>query len=171
MSTWAVLATGPSLTVAQCQSVRALRVVAVSDAYRYAPNAEALVSADKAWWRHHRPEFAGRRFCALQVPGMDLEPLRLPMGSNSGVHGIDVAVMLGAKRVLLLGFDLGGTHFFGPHPDPLKNTKPDRFEVFKRQFAGYRPAGVEIINYTPGSALTCYPKSSLKEALLWQRIC
>jgi hypothetical protein len=74
-------------------------------------------------------------------------------------------VMLGATRVLLLGFDLGGTHFFGPHPEGLKNTKLHRFEQFKRQFASYRPKGVEIINCTPGSALTCYPTATLDACL------
>jgi hypothetical protein len=168
MSTFAVLATGPSLTAEQVDKVRGLRVVAVSDAYRLALWAEALVSADKAWWLHHRPEFAGRRFSALRVPGMDTELLEgLPMGTNSGLRAVELAVQLGATRVLLLGFDLGGTHFFGEHPAPLKNTNllPGRFEVFKAQFASYKPRGVEIINCTPGSALTCYPKADLDACL------
>lgn len=168
MSTFAVLATGPSLTQCQVDKVSGLRVIAVSDAYRLAPWAEALVSADKAWWLHHQPEFAGRRFSALRVPGMETEILDgLPMGTNSGLQAVHVAVQLGARRVLLLGFDLGGSHFFGPHPEPLKNTdsRPGRFEVFKRQFAGYQPRAVEIINCTPGSALGCYPKADLDACL------
>lgn len=166
MDVFAVLATGPSLTQAQVDAVRHLRVIAVSDACRLAPWAEVLVSADRAWWRHHRPTFAGRRVSALDVPGIDTEIENgLVMGSNSGLLALHVAVKMGAKRVLLLGLDLGGTHFFGPHPEGLKNTKPQRFEVFKRQFADYKPRGVEIINCTPGSTLTCYPRADLDACL------
>lgn len=163
---FAVIATGPSLTLEQVERVRELPTVAVSDAYRLAPWALALVSADRAWWKHHRPEFAGRRFCALPVDGIDTERLEgLPMGSNSGLWALHVAVKLGATSILLLGYDLGGTHYFGEHPAPLKNTKPHRFEQMKRQFLQYRPRGVEIINCTPGSALTCYPMGSLDACL------
>jgi hypothetical protein len=163
---FAVIATGPSLTTEQVEKVRHLRTVAVSDAYRLAPWAEALVSVDKAWWLHHKPEFEGRRFSLLPVPGMETERLTgMTTDTNSGLRGIEIAVMLGATEVLLLGFDLGGTHFFGPHPEGLKNTPPQRFDVFNRQFAGYRPKGVKIINCTPGSALTCYPRADLDACL------
>ena len=166
---FAVIATGPSLTAEQVEKVRHLRTVAVSDAYRLAPWAEALVSVDKAWWIHHRPQFEGRRFSLLPVPGMETERLTgMTTDTNSGLRGIEIAVMLGATEVLLLGFDLGGTHFFGRHPEPaLKNTdtRPGRFEAFMRQFAGYRPKGVKIINCTPGSALTCYPRADLDACL------
>lgn len=169
---FAVIATGPSLTQAQVDAVRHLRVVVVSDAYRLAPWADALVSADKAWWKFHNPDFPGRRFSALPEAGMDLEVMEgIPMGSNSGLWAIHQAVKLGATRIILLGFDLGGTHFFGEHPAPLKNTKPERFEVFKRQFEQHRPKGIQIVNCTPGSALKCYPKMQLEEALSWQPTC
>jgi hypothetical protein len=157
VSVFAVLATGPSLTPEQVVRVQHLRL---------APWAEALVSADRAWWKHHVPDFAGRKFSAMPVHGIDTEQLPgVVMGTNSGLLAVQVAVSLGAKRVLLLGFDMGGTHFFGPHPEGLKNTKPHRFEQFKRQFADYRPRGVEIINCTPGSALTCYPTATLDACL------
>ena len=163
---FAVIATGPSLTLEQVMRVRHLPTVVVSDAYALAPWAAALVSADRAWWRHHRPEFAGRKFCALPVDGYDTERLEgLPMGTNSGLWAMHVAVMLGATSMLLLGFDMGGTHYFGPHPEGLKNTKPHRFEQFKRQFANYRPRGVEVVNCTPGSALKCYRMASLDACL------
>lgn len=166
---FAVIATGDSLTAEQVAKVRHLRTVAVSDAYKLAPWAEALVSVDKAWWLYHKPEFDGRKFSLLPVPGIETERLKgMTTETNSGLRGIQVAVEdLGATEVLLLGFDLGGSHFFGPHPAPLKNTdtRPGRFDVFKRQFAGYRPKGVSIINCTPGSALTCYPKAELDACL------
>lgn len=143
--------------------------VAVSDAYALAPCAAAVVSSDRAWWAEHPAalQHPGRKFCAapeFHRPN-GVERLPVPSHINSGLLGIMAAVELGAARVLLLGFDMHGAHYFGPHRAPLKNTDAARFEKFKRQFAAYRPSGVEIINCTPGSALSCYPLGQLEEYL------
>lgn len=158
---FAVIATGPSLTDAQVQAVRHLPCVAVSNAYLKAPWAVALASADLRWWLHYRPEFAGRRFSVSTVP--DAERVDLVSGSNSGLLGMEVAVLLGATSLLLLGFDMKGDHFFGPHPVGLKNTDRVGFERFKRQFSGFKK--VPVVNCTPGSALDCFPKMDLACAL------
>jgi hypothetical protein len=141
------------------------KVVVVSDAYILAPWADALASNDRQWWGHHAEamKFAGQKFTSGTVDGVVKMSHR--GGSNSGLLGIRVAMKLGATRVLLLGFDMGGDHFFGHHPEPLKNTPPARFEVFKAQFARFEHPGVEIINCTPGSALRCFPQMPLSEAL------
>lgn len=169
MRTFAVLATGPSMSQSVADSVRSLPVVAVSDAWTLAPQAMALVSSDKAWWDVH-PEahaFAGRKFCASAVSVSGVESLPGTSGWNSGLLAIRVALHLGAERVLLLGFDMRGDHFFGRHPEPLKNSEPKHFDRFRRQFAGWAvPAGREIINCTPGSMLDTYPRRPLAEVLL-----
>lgn len=170
MSTFAVLATGPSMSQATADAVRGrARVIVVSDAYRLAPWADALVSSDRAWWAAH-PEahqFAGRKFSGIKVDGCEQVRRTPPLksGSNSGLLACDLATQLGATRILLLGFDMQGSHFFGPHPEPLKNTQPARFEGFRAQFAKWRPAGVKVLNCTPGSALRCFPSMNLEAAL------
>lgn len=162
MTTWAILATGPSMNQEVADAVRGrCKVMAVSDAYRLAPWADALCSTDGAWWRFHTEalEFAGLKFCTAPewkpVAGVTRAETNLGSGTNSGLLACDLAVRLGATRLLLCGFDMGGTHFFGPHPLPLKNTAPHRFEIFKRQFAGFKPRKVEIFDCTPGGGLTC----------------
>lgn len=169
--TFAILATGTSMSQAIADQVRGrCRVIAVSDAHRLAPWAEAMASVDAAWWRKH-PEafnFAGRKFTAAPDYQGLRELERIPgvvSGTNSGLFAMMVAVHLGAKRLLLCGFDMRGTHYFGPHPKGMRNTKPERFEVFKRQFAGFRPKGVEIVNVTPGSHLQCYQMGDLEDCL------
>lgn len=147
------------------------RVVAVSDSYKLTPWADAVASTDAAWWKAHPEALAMPcpKFGAMpDFRAIDgVERLLVDTSTNSGLLGVMVAVRLGAKRVLLCGFDLHspGEHFFGRHPAPLKSTSADRMEVFKRQFAAYRPRGVEILNCTPGSALTCYPFADLHESL------
>lgn len=174
MTLWAVLATGESMNQQQADAVRDIcKLVAVSDAYRLAPFADVLVSSDKAWWLAH-PEalqFKGRKFCSVECDGVEkyngLPPHRT--SHNSGLLGMRVAQHLGATQILLLGFDMRGSHFFGAHPAPLNNTTPSRFKTFLRQFEAWD--GCEVINCTPASALTRFPSISLSEALLHGREC
>jgi len=102
-------------------------------------------------------------------PGISLDPSLIHFGKNSGFQALNLAVLLGATRVLLLGFDMGGTHFFGAHPPGLRNTPPEHFAIFIRAFAeaaeALRRAGVDVINCTPGSALDCFERQTLNQAL------
>lgn len=147
-------------------------VIAVSDSYRLAPWADVLVSSDVGWWRFHpeAKEFKGRKFTLAPdyagLEGIERVP-GLVTGINSGLFGVKVAAHLGAKRILLFGVDLHspGSHFFGRHPDTLRSSSRDHLERFKRQFAQYRPKGIEIINCTVGSALKCYPVKDLEDCL------
>lgn len=167
MSVWVILATGQSLTKEDVAYVKGrAQVVAISNAHELAPWADCLVSHDRAWWKAHPKaiEFSGQRFCSLEYNGCKkYRPPHLPMGCNSGLMGMFLARDLGAKRIILLGFDMHGTHYFGRHPDGLKNTNEHRFKMHMRQFTRFD--GVEVINCTPGSALKCYPFIPLREAL------
>lgn len=174
MTTFAILATGPSLTQEIVDKVRGrCGAIAVSDAYRLAPWADALVSQDKAWWRHHPEalEFAGRKF--IGVPPDTIRGVEqadrvgaITSGTNSGLLGCHVAVtVFKATRILLLGLDLQGNHFFGRHPEPLKNTKPERFAVMRKQFEQWPHKGVQVINCTLNSSLRCFPFGDLDACL------
>lgn len=173
MTIFVVTGTGPSLTPELVSYVRRgslaglCKVIAVNNAYQLMPWAEALVSNDWAWWRHHKDalDFAGRKFCAGLVRGTEkLAPdARFPSDSNSGLQGMRVAAMLGASRILLIGFDMKGSHYFGTHPAPLRNTTIARFKVHLRQFRRWK--GPEVVNCTPGSALKQFPMSTLEKEL------
>lgn len=162
VETVAVLATGLSMSQAVADSAQSLRCIAVSDTYKLAPWAEAIVAQDLSWW-HANPEamkasvprYSTSWFVGVsRIRGGD----GISSGTNSGLAGLHVAIQRGAKRVLLLGFDMRGTHYFGPHVG-LKNTSEARFVEFRNQFARYAQQlrGVEVLNCTPGSALNCFP--------------
>jgi hypothetical protein len=144
------------------------RVIAVCDAYRLAPWAEALVAVDRAWWRVHADaeRFAGRKFTIGKVNGSEKLVVddEFPADSNSGYRAIGVARELGASCVLLLGFDMHGSHYFGRHLEPLRNTSPSRFQQHLAQFHRWR-GGCEVVNCTPGSALTHFPFVDLQTML------
>lgn len=151
-----------------CREAGRCKAVAVSNAWEMAPWADALVSNDRNWWNHHvaAMKFAGRRFAAVHLHGTEHLPTNsiYEDGCNSGMQGMRVAQEhFGATRILLIGFDMQGTHYFGPHPEPLPNTTPQRFEKMLGQFRKWR--GCEVINCTPGSALTQFPAGELREAL------
>jgi len=189
-----VAATGPSLTPAVAAQCVGQHVVAVNDAYRLFPAADVLYACDPDWWELHQgcPGFAGekwsshdplnnndklataQRFGLRLVGGRDgegfsFDPKAVHYGSNSGFQAINLALLMGVRRVLLVGFDMhsrAGRHFFGDHPEPLSNYM--RFETLVptfRRAAALLPPDRQIINCTPGSALDCFPALSLEEAL------
>lgn len=168
MQTWAIIATGQSLRQEDVDYLRGkCKVVAVSDAYNLAPWADVLVSYDRAWWEANPSavSFAGLKYAKTdQVRGVtNFRTDEMPMGCNSGLMAMFVARMLGAERIILLGFDMYGTHYFGPHEKGLKNTSSIRFEQMKKQFTRF--SGCEVINSTRVSALDCYLKKPLREVL------
>jgi hypothetical protein len=124
-----------------------------------------MVSHDAAWWRAHpEVDFTGQRFTAHPegLHEFGAKEFKHPAG-NSGTLGIEVAMHLGATRVLLLGCDLKGTHYFGPHGAGLKNTTLERFKVFHLQYAARRH--LPVINCSPDSELDCFPRGNLMDEL------
>lgn len=192
-------ATGPSLTQEVASAVRGQRLIAVNDAWRLLPFADALYACDATWWDVHNgcPDFKGEKWSSHGVPGrirhndktaqtkrygLNLvegadgktfcfdPPGRIHYGSNSGFQAVNLALLWGAVRVILVGFDMqssgGKNHFFGAHPRGLRNTS--NYSSFIRAFetaAKKLPPHIEILNATPGSALRCFPMVSLHDAL------
>lgn len=174
MTTCVVLATGESLSpeqVAHVQKAHAegrCKAVAVSNAYQLAPWAEAMVSNDMKWWKQHPQalHFVGRKFCGADYKGTErLSPVVMfPTGTNSGLQAMRVSLMLGATRILLLGLDMKGTHYFGKHPQELRNSTPGDFQRMLSQFRRWQSA-TEVINCSPGSALNCFKMARLADVL------
>jgi len=158
-----ILATGPSMSQALADSLRGENCIVVNNAYMLAPWAIALAAQDHAWWMAN-PEamrFAGRKFSTNKIEGVErVHSDFVIRASSSGVLALEVARRLGGRRIELHGFDNRGTHYFGPHPSPLRNTSVARFGVFEQQFAALgaemKKAGIRIINKTPNSALRCF---------------
>lgn len=174
MGTWAVIASGPSLTGEQVEYIRQARsdgridgFIAVSNvALDFAPDADAIVSHDSKWWRVNSKAFdlKMRKFCRMVLSGTEHFIPRIKNGCNSGLMAMEVAHKIyGADRIIILGFDMGGTHYFGAHPDSLKNTTPLRFKEHIAQFITWR--GCPVINCTPNSNLKAFPLIPLKDVL------
>lgn len=189
------LASGPSLTREDVNACRGrAKVIAVKDCIRLAPWADALYGSGKdtfgRWWQTNGPslQFNGLRFSldpdaaawstvlqfdANDVTGLDDRPTHLRTGRNSGYAAINLAVHLGARRIVLLGYDLqegpsGEQRWFGSHPWGTRSwgeLGAYLREIFATLVEPARTRGIEIINATRRSALSCFPAMSIEDAL------
>lgn len=194
-----VIAGGPSLTSEDARRAQSIGpVIAVNDAYRKAPNAAIHYAADGDWWCEHWEVV--RRLPGIQVTcdaraslkvaeaiglhvvelvggpegrGLSLDPARIHSGRNSGYQALNIAVLTGAARVLLLGFDMqrtgGRAHWFGDHPANLRNPDTAMARNWVREFdavpADAARAGCEIINCSRETALTVFPRMPIEDVL------
>lgn len=186
---WIVAAPGPSLTPEIAEQCSGHNTIAVNDAYRLLPRARCLYGADQEWWKERNgvPEFEGERW-TVRAKGVDNEdairryglsavqgsrgegfnflPGRVHLGRNGGFQAVNLALCFGGNPVIMTGFDMTGTHFFGEHKSPLRQKTYYRgwIDMFNRA-AKILPPDIRIINATPNSALKCFPIMTLEEAL------
>lgn len=159
-----------------------LPTIVINSTMQLAPWADMLYAADEAWWKNTPGslEFKGLKVScelvrgALQlIPagniGYSDDPKTVFTYGNSGAQAIQIAAKAGAKRILLLGFDMKGGHWHGEHKSPLRSTLQDLYAVWCDRLVKLAQAlderGVEVVNCSPDSALNCWPKLSLEEAL------
>lgn len=186
-----LLGCGPSLCVDDVDRLRGRRVIAINDAYLLAPWAEYLYFCDQSWWDQNRDQveeiFYGRRIVTLRneidgvsrlrcsgVDGLETDPGAIRHGCNSGYQAINFAYHLGAKLIVLLGYDMrvDGDKLHWRQRQGMQTA--DGFHRTLRhamlpKFASLveplRNARVDVINCTPGSVLRYWPILSLKEVL------
>jgi hypothetical protein len=87
---------------------------------------------------------------------------------NSGAAVVSMAAYFGAKRIILIGYDChkkGKAHWHGDHPKGLGNAGTVHQWPAKFRKLAERLTDVEIINCTPGTALTCFKSGDLRTEL------
>ncbi|HCZ47952.1 MAG TPA: hypothetical protein DCZ11_02985 [Gammaproteobacteria bacterium] len=164
------------------------RVITVNSSWQRAPWADVHYSSDAPWWDYHlargmraasRGEFwtgdptyrpPGMRGVRFSKPlrGISRRPGVIAWGGNSGYCALGLAVQFGAARVLLLGYDMqGDTHWHGDHPDEIR--KDFAFAMWRERFGeaarDLRRMGVAVINCSRETALDCFERASIQEAL------
>lgn len=165
MTRWAILAPGPSARAEDAEIARdsGYSVGCVSNAFELAPWCKFVAASDAKWWRAHPAAMEHpAKFCAVAIAGGHVVSTQWGV-VNSGVLGLEVAKRMGATQILLLGFDMHGTHFFGRYTNGLNNTSEDRRKVHLREYAAWARENkeIEIVNCTPDSALDCFPRGDL----------
>jgi hypothetical protein len=104
--------------------------------------------------------------------GLSLDPEYLVTGHNSGYQAINLAVLAGVKKIILLGYDAREpesgkpSHWFGNHP----RIEPQSVFALYRQACkaaapALKAAGIRVINCSPGSAIDAFERMELNLAL------
>lgn len=185
-----VVASGPSAKEANLELFKdKAKFIVVNDSWKLAPWADFLFAADGRWWQMNKgvPAFVGKKVTldALISREMSIKLVRLDklspgiatgkkglvgMGQNSGFYALNLTVQFGAKKILLVGFDMNidnGIHWHGSHDKGLTNPNPHRLKVWAKlldsQAKIFQKLGIEIINASQKSSLTAYPKMTVEE--------
>lgn len=194
-----IIGSGPSLSCSQIGRIYTsrlhdgCRVIAVNDNYQLAPWADVLYACDYGWFVWHEKhlfidsdilvpklmvtvdEPAAKKWPRLKwvpgtnKPGLSLDPELLHYGRNGGYQAINLATLLGAKTILLVGFDQcfpgNQAHWFGDHPSRTRSMYERWTECWQGLPPQLKELGIELINCTPDSALTVFPMRPLKKEL------
>jgi hypothetical protein len=196
----------PRLITQQRGASDAFRVIVVNDNWKWIRNADLLYASDMPWWNHHgadvlQSDFAGERWtqdpamsqkwgahyiAQKRVPGLTRTECLLHGGGNSGHQAIQLAYLLGADEIALVGFDMmpdpttTEIHHFGDHPMEVRfgtdrrkwPRNPRRllpFHVFLERMdvmaPGLKAMGVQVSNCTTRTAITCFARADLKDTL------
>lgn len=185
-----VIASGPSLTKEDCDEVqrRGWKTIAINDTYKMAPFAEVMYACDGSWWNVYAEEVkknfkgemwtqdknAAQKYNLFYVKSENKQGLSLQnviyQGANSGYQCTNLAYLWGANRIILLGLDCspdakGKTHWFGNHPKTLSNAHPfERWKsAFNKMSTDLTTQGVEVINASRRTALTCFTRKFLED--------
>lgn len=149
-----------------------------------------LYATDFPWWEKHGgvPEFTGLKLSqdskVRHRPAWGVRQVecvrsqdrilvdffgKIGWGGNSGFGALNLAVQFGARRIILVGFDMRldrGVHWHGEHQG-LHNPTDGNVARWRRVIDGAAPSlqalGVEVLNASPISALQAYPKVDFAE--------
>lgn len=118
-----------------------------------------------------------------QSHGISRERDKISWNDNSGAAAISIAANAGAKRIILLGFDMalgedGSQHWHKEYKRPTGPKKPHSIKrkpfnlPFAKHLIGFemiannaKDRGIEIINASPNSTITQFKKVSVKDLL------
>jgi len=178
MVTICCIASGPSLVAEDCALIErsGLKTIAINNSWQMARFADYIYAGDKSWWHVNADKIdipAKRISCDASASKRFNTATHLPSGGyNSGMMAIRYAMFrLEARRVILLGYDCSvanGIHWHGPH-EKLKNPDATRVAKWVKQFEKVseeaKALGVQVINCSRDTALTCFERKPLAEVL------
>lgn len=167
-------------------------VIGVNDAFRLGEPCPRMVFGDDKYWRAVKwelEEYAKQGGMVYSIApattrislpwvhqltrggsGLSSNPEVIGWNHNTGAAALNLALLLGARRVFLLGFDMvvlkGATHWHNRRPGLTHQSTFDRFlagfALLAHQMNKF--PGREVFNVTDGtSMLKSFPKISVEE--------
>ena len=192
-----IFGNGPSLlSTIPKTGIRSCPVIGVNDAAFLGDWIDVMFFGDAKWYDHNEKRigaFPGSIYTYNRHPenrkvsgftsrvrvvpgkggvGIWVEDFRVNFNRSSGACAINLAYHLGAKTIILLGFDMrqiDGRKNWCDRPYESKNTKEMSYCKFLFPFTAIardaKKLGLIILNATPDSALTHFPSVALKDVL------
>lgn len=189
-----IIASGPSLTRADVARVEGadVDIMGINLAYTICKRLDYLYACDATFWvKHHlavkdlpcKKYRLEKTLSRINYPGVEWlendgtiglshEYPKIRTGQNSGYQALNLAYLLGYKKVILLGYDMqygakGKIHWHEDHD--TKNPPESLLEKWVKNFEALAPlleyAGVEVLNATKRTALTCFKRVKLTDVL------
>jgi hypothetical protein len=131
---------------------------------------------DRQWWDVYQQNvseiFEGESFSCNPIRHKSVTQLDRNFFTNfgnSGANAISLAIHGGAEKVILIGYDCqktnGKVHWHGDHVKGLGNaTRIDKWHLKFEKLADWAK-DTPIINASRETALTCFPKMTIYQAL------
>lgn len=201
--TVACIGTGPSLTMDQVDAARerGMMLFGCNRTFQDVPDLAVLYAINEAFWAHYwfqgLCEYPAEKWTAnpqvaekyrinyvreQNEPGLSRDPGYIHHGHGSGYTLVNLAYLMGAERIVLLGYDLryapdyngfdreigsAPRHYFGEYPSSMQHWPKMQVVngVHRELVELYRSIEeqglVEIVNCTPGSAIDCFERADI----------
>jgi hypothetical protein len=174
-----IIGGGASICSQDMGLLKGQKIIVINTSYEAVPWADFLVFSDSRWWDHNYKklkEFKGKVICTSSAvsgplykmhrkspPGLASDIGTLAVKFTTLSAAINLAVHLGAIRLILLGIDgksvSGKTHHHSPHPwkQMAGCWDQQRIDLVKIT-EELRELNIECVNASPDSAWDLWPK-------------
>ncbi len=167
-------------------------MIGINDAFRLGKVCSRMMFGDDKYWRATKwelEEYAKQGGIVYSISpmttpntlpwihqltrggnGLSDNPAVIGWNHNTGAAGLNLALLLGARRVFLLGFDMtdigGATHWHNRRPGPTHKSSFDRFlngfAIIVKSMGKF--PGREVFNVTNGvSRIEGFPRITVPE--------
>ena len=179
-------------------------IIAINDSYRLCRGDDDgkyfndhIYGTDMKWWKYaigdimrdydgnlwtqrvqwtEEPEALGIQCMESEAkPDLCSEPGKIHTGSNSGYAAINLAFHMGAKTIVLLGYDMrmkgNQRHWFNDRPEVLNIGSCYNQFIQSLNTIDTKKHGIEILNASRRTALTCFPLVDLEDLVEPEKQC
>jgi len=188
-----VLASGPSLTQEDAQTAKQCgRVIVVNNTLEMVPDADALFAGDRRWWQVNKDlwkNFDGYKvtkenrnrnsknddiYTVPYKPDGTFSKQHIIFGGNSGQGALTLAYVMGARKIVMLGFDMSvknGTHWHGDHQETTNpnSRRANHWRNHIEKLDKNSKVDIDIINASRYTELNAFKQQTLEEVLEEER--
>lgn len=188
-STVYIVAGGPSLQDFDFSKLKDKKVIAVNKAFLFIPDCDVIYWTDSRFYNWYKKEIDAMS-CLKYTPSphpinladdvtllrnaggrtIDLTTDKITAGNNSGFGALNLALKMGAKKIYLLGFDMGykggKTHFHDGYP--VTSIRESIYKGMLKYFEDNESlikSVAKVYNTNRSSNLKCFDFCTIEEAL------